>query len=141
MQFPYPALEQLSVSWSGSWQVTNAVVGPQELTPRNPTCDAAYSPIDLLPQPTINTEQYGSADLPRSAANPADGCLLIVQLADYQQQTTVATFPLLYRFGVLLTLDGVGRAQLPTLPQADAYEQALAQQIARASPPVPTGPA
>jgi hypothetical protein len=31
------------------------------------------------------------------------------------------------------------KAQLPTLPQADAYDLALAQQIARSSPPVPTG--
>lgn len=124
---PYcPIVDQveLAVTWNGSWQVSVAVPVQEPLS-----CQAASG---LLSDMLYGTPGGGADSPPMqplppiAAANPAEGCLAGVQI---QQPSGTVTIELLYRFGVLLTVDSAGSAAFPYLPQADASEQALAQQI------------
>ncbi|MFI5273617.1 MAG: hypothetical protein ACHQ4H_11345 [Ktedonobacterales bacterium] len=120
------AADTLSVRWDGAWQVAvdSSVYGAQLLT-----CQAAQSLTGQL------KGAYGGAGGPNyqpltpiAAANPTDGCI-----TGYQEMlpdgSKGARSALLYRFGLLLTIDPASRAAFPYLPQADAGEQAIAQQI------------
>ncbi|HEY7975247.1 MAG TPA: hypothetical protein VID72_07890 [Ktedonobacterales bacterium] len=63
------------------------------------------------------------------APNPLDGCVMDVDVSGY-------TARLLWRFGALLTVDGTARHDFPTLPVANAAEQALAARITQQQPPL-----
>jgi hypothetical protein len=69
----------------------------------------------------------------QAASNPAAGCLLNAFVVTSNPTPAANSQPVarcLYRFGVLLTLDSTTHKILPALPQASAYEQSIAQQIA-----------
>lgn len=124
---PYcPILDQveLAVTWTGSWQVALAAT-PQE----SPTCRAASELLSIWMYGAVGGGAYSppmQPVAPVAAANPVEGCVAGVQI---QQPSGTVTIELLYRFGVLLTLDAAGSVTFPYLPSADAQEQALAQQI------------
>lgn len=124
---PYcPILDQveLAVTWAGRWQVSLAATPQQSLT-----CQAASELLSIWMYGAVGGGAYSPPMQPVppvAAANPVEGCVAGVQI---QQPSGTVTIELLYRFGVLLTLDAAGSAAFPYLPSADAPEQALAQQI------------
>jgi hypothetical protein len=116
---------QLWVTWDGSWHVALDPTTQQSLS-----CQAATEMMSehIAGAGTVpNSPPVQPLD-PIVAANQAAGCLTGVQ----QMQPDGSLGPpirLLYRFGLLLVLDAAGRAAFPDLPQANAKEEAIAQQI------------
>jgi hypothetical protein len=125
-QAPLESELDLAVTWSGTWQVTLANAPGQSLS-----CQAAS---EMFSDAMYGTTGGGAYSPPMqvvslvAAANPAEGCVVGVQ-EQGPLGTAGTTINVLYRFGVLLTVDAAGMAALPDLLAADAQEQALAQQI------------
>ncbi|HEU0004291.1 MAG TPA: hypothetical protein VFQ36_25535 [Ktedonobacteraceae bacterium] len=132
------SLVGMQITWqSGAWQV-NIPVGMSTTSPvgLNPVCEAAqnvvgiqYPPIDSFGDPLYLQWQYASGVV------PASGCLGVgLSRQDTGSvKSTINTPPglayCLLRFGVLLAVNAEAHRFWPHLPQADAYEQSLAQQL------------
>lgn len=106
----------LNVSWNGAWQVKVAD-------------SLATSPICFIPLNLFATLQLGSAPLSTiktvPAPVPADGCLAVGDALDATGVPRIP-FAVMYRFGVLYTVDDEARRLLPTLPVADVRLRSLA---------------
>lgn len=131
VQGPLVSELELSVTWDGAWHVTLDKSSIDSTTSQPLTCLAA---LELLSEQVYGFGAAGAYSppiqqvAPLAAANPSAGCLTGVQRVQ-SDGTLGAPIRLLYRFGLLLTLDETGSVAYPDLPHADATEQALAQQI------------
>ena len=122
----------LDVTWDGAWHVkieTSNEPLCQAHVCQALVCQAASAVLanyqGASSGPAATVPQFGPM-VP--AADQADGCAQSIQMMN-PDGTKGATAAILYRFGVVLTLDAASRALFPQAPQADAAEQALAQQI------------
>ncbi len=113
----------ITVRWNNGWQV-------QSMYHDVPECEMAASAGQELAK-----RSHILMDSPAyPAPNYADGCLGL--LSPSGATGGVGPPPpyrpayVLYRFGVLLAANPLAQQEFPTLPVADAQEQALAQQIA-----------
>ena len=112
----------VSLYWNAGWQAT---VDSTYTTPLS--CDAANYWL---------SGAYGGTIVPQmtaqwAAANPADGCVVRVQLIDTSNHTQGAPMYLLYRFGQMYVVNQLAASYYSYMPfaDADAYAEALAQQI------------
>ncbi|HEY7340270.1 MAG TPA: hypothetical protein VH591_05285 [Ktedonobacterales bacterium] len=128
-EFPVP----IAINWDGSnWHV-DAMVGVRDQSSPLPdlVCASAWADVQnsfVVPPDPGGWQAVKVAYIPGVPA--ASGCLLIM---------TVAGKPpmfVLHRFGVALAANAAAAHGLccPALPIADAYEQAIAQQLARQLP-------
>ncbi|HEV2405146.1 MAG TPA: hypothetical protein VGR88_06820, partial [Ktedonobacterales bacterium] len=132
-------LAMLGLTWdASSWRVT-IVYGPNQQDTDmldiqsvggNPLCLAANEYFNGATDPqTLAT--YGQTRI-ISAPNPAQGCVAVGVVGP----TGVAPSPdapqaiYIERFGMFLAANSLAHENQPASPQADAYEQALALQIA-----------
>lgn len=126
--FPVP----VTITWDGSTWNVKANIGASGLSAPLPdlTCASAWATIqyNYLSAPT--SAGWGAVTPYYIPGNPpATGCLLALTVPG---QTPVL---LLHRFGVLLAASPATPCALsPCLPVPDAYEQALAQQLAKKLP-------
>jgi hypothetical protein len=132
-------LAMLSLTWdTSSWRVT-MVYGPNQQDTDildiqsvggSPLCLAANDYLNGATDPQI-LAAYGQTHIV-SAPNPAQGCVAVGIVGP----TGVAPSPnapqaiYIDRFGMFLAANSLARENQPASPQADAYEQALALQIA-----------
>ena len=107
----------LAVTWDGGWRVQAADV--QQGTPG---CLVAFTAVASLNLPSAPLSSLTMV----SAPVPAEGCLVIGN-APNTGGTTSAAFTLVYRFGLLLTVDDGARRLLPAIPRADASLQRRAR--------------
>ncbi len=126
--FPVPITIRLDGS---NWQVSANIGVSDSSTPLpDLACASAWAEV-----------QGGSFGYPPSsggwpastvryipATSPAQGCLALI---------TTPGLPMLYimqRFGILLSANAAAQSWWPSLPRSDAYEQAIAQQLAQKLP-------
>ncbi len=121
----------LHITWQHGWhitllQVTQTVYGGQV---SNPICVPAYEALDSM----LANSSFQGSEADTKPASGVEGCLI-----RWREWSGPSTGPgtygppkyLLYRFGVLLAANDDAHHTFPTLPLADASEQALAQQLA-----------
>jgi hypothetical protein len=119
---PSDTLIELDVTWNGQWQVTLA---PQA----DSLCQFAMEAFANSDRATAGTGVQQTASSATSGTNPADGCFIALSTADATGAIQGPAAYMLYRFGLLLTVNTQARQLFPMLPQANAHEQALAQQM------------
>lgn len=139
--FSYPVL--LGLSWDGAnWHIN--VYFEQDIAPfyfitqepgthtlpqplyDNPACAAAQNYFANI-GPIFSQVRY------ISDTNAAEGCLAIAKWSG-ASGATPSHSPYLWvldRFGILYTVNGANQQLFPDNPQANAYEQHLAQQLAK----------
>lgn len=113
----------LNVNWNGAWQVT-ARAGDDQFA-ASPICDVAQALMPTMSWHNGTLPPYTQRQI--TTANGANGCLIVTQLTKPGASTGPAY--VLYRFGILLAVNGMARALYPSLPVAGSYEQALVQQM------------
>lgn len=138
----YENLLPLYLTWNGSkWQVTDQADTPAPTLPdftTNPLCMSAQAawidnPANLSLHSTTFNGQDASTNNFRyhAGSNAVNDCLITVALRNLNG-TPIPSAPvayLLYRCGVLLTVNTATHRYWPSLPMADAYEQSLARQL------------
>jgi len=139
----YENLLPLYLTWNGSmWQMTDQSGLPAPAVPystSNPLCMAAQAAwIDNPSSPSLHSTTFKGQDAStndyqyRASANAVNGCLINVALLNLNG-TPIPSAPmayLLYRFGILLTVNAATHRYWPNLSVADAYEQGIAQKLA-----------
>lgn len=110
----------VSLYWNAGWQAT---VDAPYTTPLS--CEAANYWL---------SGAYGGTIVPQmtaqwAAANPADGCVPRVQLINTSNHTQGPPMYLLYRFGQMFVVNQLAASYFTGMPFANAYAEALAQQI------------
>jgi hypothetical protein len=142
----YENLLPLYLTWNGSkWQMTDQAGVPVTNLPdftTNPLCMAAQTTwIDNPSNPFLHSTMFNGQSAStndfqyRAGANAINGCLISAAPRN-QNGTPILSAPaasLLYRFGVLLTVNAATHRYWPNLPVADAYEQGIAQQLMKGS--------
>jgi len=127
----------LSITWNNSgWQVS-ALFSNSHTPFRETVCDSAKGDAQALAGTfVINKLPLQFKEQSVSGANPAAGCVVVItpgRVPGPRPSSTIVQ-PLaaycLHRFGVLLAANDLAHRQWPFLPLADAYEQALAFQLA-----------
>lgn len=133
----------LTATWQSAWQVSFATGSgglfglsggpdaPLAVTAQI-LCGAAQ--FDAASRITPSTE-YGSIGWSGIAPNAADGCVVVNQATNPEDQLVGQPEYWLYRFGVLLAASPLAHQLNPDLPLADSFELALAQHAAAASMP------
>lgn len=139
----YENLLPLYITWDGStWHVTDQSGSPPPSLPdytTNPLCMAAQAAWIDNPSnpPTLHSTTFNGQDAStndyqyRAGANAVNGCLISVALRNLNG-TPIPTAPvayLLYRAGVLLTVNAATHSYWPSFPMADSYEQSIARQL------------
>jgi len=134
------SLIAMQITWQNTtWQVNiPATMNTTVPVGLNPVCEAAqnvvgiqYPPVDSFGEPLYLQWQYASGLV------PASGCLGvgISRVDGGSVKSTINTPPglayCLLRFGVLLAVNNEAHHFWPNLPQADAFEQNLARQLAQ----------
>jgi hypothetical protein len=121
----------ISIGWNGSTWYVDAHIG--EITQNevpDPVCASAWATIqfnDLVAPTPAGWQAVTSFYIP--GAPVAAGCLLVLTAPG------IGPVLLLHRFGVLLAANDAAQHSLGrVLPVADAYEQALAHQLAQKLP-------
>lgn len=107
----------LAVSWNGAWQVSLA-----DSLASSPMC---YVALNLIAAEQLSGAPLSSLKMV-PAPNQADGCLVMGNALDATGIPRIP-FTVMYRFGLLLTIDDEARLLLPTLPPADTRLRTLAQ--------------
>jgi hypothetical protein len=127
-EFPMP----VAIGWDGSQWHVSALIGvrnPSSLLP-DLVCASAWAEIqfnDLAPPTYAGWQAVTFVYIP--GAPVAAGCLLVLTAPG------IRPVLLLHRFGVLLAANDSAQHSLGrVLPIADAYEQAIAQQLAQKLP-------
>ncbi|WIG60394.1 MAG: hypothetical protein OJF49_003142 [Ktedonobacterales bacterium] len=111
--------DAFTATWNNGWQVASGKVDKSPLS-----CSAEMYWLGYYtgaPGPQ-ETGQW-------AAANPADGCVVRMQLIDTANQTPGSPMYLLYRFGLLFNVNQAAASYYSYLPFANPYAEALAQQI------------
>lgn len=119
----------LRITWDGAaWHVTPHFGHTPGLdTTDDIACDPArYWLANSTWSFMLNNPPPGSEAQFYSDANPADGCLVVMN----RGQSAAATAIFFERFGLLFTLNDNARNPVDNFPQADAAAQAMAQAIA-----------
>jgi hypothetical protein len=126
----------LRLSWDGTKWHASPNIPPESVSQFDvpPACASVSNQISA-------TTQYGATTSGTNVdwgfavgTNEAQGCLGVVVPSPASQQTPTnfkqpaALF--LYRFGVLLAANPRAHSEFPSIPMADANEQAIAQSIA-----------
>jgi hypothetical protein len=112
-------LVALQVMWKGQWQVTLATRGEA-------LCGFAFSAVSAVGGSASGIVGQPTSGMATGGQNLADGCFI-----DLSSGPEGGGTYLLYRFGLLLAVNAPARQWFPTLPQANAHEQALAHQMAQ----------
>lgn len=134
----------LAVYWQNGWQVS-LLVGVDGMfggwqTISNAAGNVAGETLCNVAQFAAAQQRtpatdYGVVGWCGVAPNPAEGCVVANQATNTGNQPTGEPEYFLYRFGVLLAADDLAHQLNPSLPVADATEQAMAQQAALAAMP------
>ncbi|MEO6889042.1 MAG: hypothetical protein ABI456_07410 [Ktedonobacteraceae bacterium] len=119
----------LSIVWDGSnWQVAmpvgsdiaQPVIIDGKLIADNPACLSAEDQFSQDQQTGFQTRFV-------SGPNLAAGCLVVIAAGNWTADQEVAFY--LDRFGILRAANHVAQRMQPRLPQVDAYENTLVQQL------------
>jgi len=124
----YEHLVTLYITWDGAnWQVSLDPENPLESYVNNLTCASAEDDIAQNPQ------LVGQWRLV-PASNAAAGCLALATVYENDGGLSSPSHPIvaycLHRFGVFLAANDAAHRLWPFMPLADAYEKALAAQLA-----------
>jgi hypothetical protein len=112
----------MSVLWSGTtWQVSAQT---EYNAGFNADCQEAQEMFDAMLAANGNVSITGSGMV--GSVAPGQGCALGMMLSNPSASDPLN---LLYRLGVLTTINAVAHQTFPTLPVASAHEKALALQI------------
>ncbi len=121
----------LHITWQRGWHVTllHATQPIYGGLFSNPIC----VPADETLMSVLTHSSFQGSESSMTPASGAEGCL--IRWREWTGQSAGLGPPnyLLYRFGVLLAANDDAHHIFPTLPLADASEQALAQQLATQS--------
>ena len=126
---------EMKVTWDGTKWLVDLNVSPEAVTQFGPS-PACASLNNLISA----TTQYGVTSIGKNvdwgfvtSTNEAQGCLAVVVPAPASQTDSPNFKPpaayFLYRFGVLLAANPLAHREFPSIPTADANEQAIAQSI------------
>ena len=140
----------ITIAWDGAnWHVSTHISGeiqPTDLP--NPACATMQDEIaveEVSPPELPDGSQYTWEYIPGDPAS--QGCLAVVVPENVAGTPTgdlsnvvTSGFVLLHRFGVMLAANTATHRYWPFLPLADAYEQAIAQKLARRLPAVVGAP-
>ncbi len=125
----------LRLTWDGTKWHASPDIPPESVSQYDvpPACASASNQISV-------TTQYGATASGTNVdwgfavgTSEAQGCLAIVVPSPVQQTPTVfkqSAALFLYRFGILLAANPLAHSEFPSIPMADANEQAIAQNIA-----------
>jgi hypothetical protein len=136
----YEFLVPLGIIWDGTaWHVTAFLDAASTQEFGNPICGSAEVEVQI--DPSLNgVESSGDTWNYASGASYAAGCVAIAVPNTNQINTPVLSPSsphvaayCFQRFGVLLAANDIAHHLWPQMPVADAYEQSLALQIAKAA--------
>ncbi len=141
---PDAYLMPLSISWlHGMWVVRTPFMDA------NLNLDSAAQPACLPAQADFNDIGAFTSAIPGNltytvsyhSLTPSNGCLVAVMLQVISSGTASAAKPsyayCLQRFGVFVAVNAVAHKLWPTMPMADQYETAFAQQLQHMYQPQP----
>ena len=116
---PPSIVTQLSMLWTGRWQVSVSNEFGYEWSP---VCQMAAQMTSTWLGDNVNITGMNT----QGGRTQEDGCGISVTLADSTQSEPL---DLIYRFGVLLAANDAAHQTFPKLPVASPAERALAQQL------------
>ncbi|HEX6541002.1 MAG TPA: hypothetical protein VF040_04545 [Ktedonobacterales bacterium] len=130
----------ITIDWDGSnWRVAASIgAGTSGGQLADPSCAGAQSEVtyqEILP-PELPGQSGGGALWTYIQGDPvAEGCLIAALpmtaqgTPDISPQSLFTAGLILHRFGVSLAVNASAHRYWPTMPVADAYEQAIAQKL------------